>query len=84
MIAEPLDDDDDHVEIDPKLRGLERLTLRRSEVCRLAGMSAEALKRAIVRGEFPRPAIVQGRIALWRRQSVTEWLADRSSTERSR
>ena len=56
----------------------ELVTLSLHEVARQLRMSVKTASRRIAAGDFP-PHIKLGRLVLFRRQAVTEWLRSRES-----
>lgn len=48
--------------------------LREPEVLRVSNLSASAVRRAIERGEFPRPVKLGPRAKGWRASDIQRWL----------
>jgi predicted DNA-binding transcriptional regulator AlpA len=54
---------------------VERLTLRLDEVAAALGVSRRLIERERSAGRFPPPDRTIGRVPLWSRQTLIEWIA---------
>ncbi|MGO9597368.1 MAG: helix-turn-helix transcriptional regulator [Isosphaeraceae bacterium] len=67
----------DSIDHQPKAAApaVERLTLRLDEVAAALGVSRRLIERERSAGRFPPPDRTIGRVPLWSRQTLIEWIA---------
>lgn len=58
---------------------VQRLTYRFNELEKAVGLDRRTIERYLAKGEFPPPDRRLGRISLWRRETIADWLAGPSA-----
>lgn len=53
---------------------------RYEQVAAIVGVSRASIEKAVRRGEFPRPDRRMGRIVMWSREIVDNWVSGRSTS----
>jgi predicted DNA-binding transcriptional regulator AlpA len=55
---------------------VERLAYRLDEIASSLGVSRRLIERERAAGRFPKPDLQIGRVPLWTRKTLIEWIAD--------